>query len=527
MSYKNPPKGKEAIPFKPAEITRRFSNAKNRKDNWVTLYRDAMEYVTPQRETFYQYSPGEKKGRTLYDNTAQEAIEIFQSRIMSTITPSWQRWSEFRAGSSIPEDSRDAINKKLIEVNNTVFDYINHSNFTAQASECYLDLGYGTCAMLFERGEGEDLFEFTSTPLSELFLEEGPDGSVQTNYRLISSTAQNLIQRFPKAVWSEAITKSAEKQSDATFKVIMGSVYHPKQQQWWQIVMEDGADTFAQYHVESSNPWIIPRWAVNTGEVYGRGPAIKMLPTIKTLNKMTEFMLRHAAMAVSGAYTAVSDGIVNPYTIKIQPNAIIPVKAADSLQPLAMAGNPDFSNFVRAELREEVKQAFLASPMPSFNDPVRTATEISIRNSEMLKNSGAQLGRLKSEWVEPIIARAVAILREEGLVPDIKIDGKEVTIKHTSPLAKIEDQEDLQGLSSYFSFMGQAEVYSPGLTALSTKLEELPAWLALKIGGFEQLIRSKEEAKQLGQTVLDTGQAMAEAEQGVEQAGMAGEEGMA
>jgi len=159
--------------------------------------------------------------------------------------------------------------------------------------------------------------------------------------------------------------------------------------------------------------------------------------------------------------------------------------------------------------------AFLAMPLPSFNDPVRTATEMTIRNSEMLKNAGAQLGRLKSEWVEPLIARCVDILKSEGKLPDIDIDGRTVTIKHTSPLAKIEDMEVLQGFQQYLGFMQQIEPYSEGITALSTKLEEVPTFLANTIGGFEQLIRTQEEAKDLSQTVMDTGQAMAEEAQDV------------
>ena len=111
MSYKDP-KTEETLPWNSAQLLARFESAQTRKDTWVTLYREAMQYITPQREAFYDHAPGEKKTRLLYDNTAQEAIDIFASRIMSTITPSWQIWSEFRAGSDVPEDQADDLNKK-------------------------------------------------------------------------------------------------------------------------------------------------------------------------------------------------------------------------------------------------------------------------------------------------------------------------------------------------------------------------------------------------------------------------------
>lgn len=517
MSYKDPKKEKK-LPFTIEQLNARFSHAVKRKDNWVTLYREAMEYVTPQREAFYQHAEGDKRSRTLYDNTAQEAIEIFASRIMSTITPSWQRWSEFRAGSAIPEQEEDNVNKALVKFNKVIFDFINHSNFTSQANESYMDLCFGTGAMLCEKGDDEDLLVFTNIPLNQLYLEEGPDGTIQTNFRLLKASARVLAQQFPKADWSDSIKEAIKQNKDDKFEVVMGSVYEPKEKVYYQVLFERDGTKINQAHIEQTSPFIIPRWSVTPGEIYGRGPAIKMLATIKTLNKMTEFTLRQAAMAVSGAYTAVSDGVINPYNIKIQPNAIIPVKAADSLQPLPMAGSPEYNQLIRSELRQEIKDAFLASPMPSFNDPVRTATEISIRNSEMLKNSGAQLGRLKSEWIEMVIARVVDILRADGKLPkELIVDGKSVSIKHTSPLAKIEDQEDLQGMQTYFSLMGQAEAYSEGLFALSTKLENFPTWLANKIGGFEELIRSPTESAELSKQAVEAEQAKMQQEADIQQ----------
>lgn len=512
MSTKDPGKPEAKMPWTGKQIGQKFTTAQNRKNtNWVSVYREAMQLVTPQRETFYKHAPGEKKTQRQYDNTAMEAIEVFASRIMATVTPSWQMWSEFRAGSDIPEADRDDINKQLAESNKILFDFINHSNFTTQAGETYLDIGYGTGAMIIEEGDAEDLLVFTNIPLSELYIEEGPDSSVRSVYRLIKPLASNLSTMFPKAKWSSDVKKAIDKGTDERFEIITGSLFDPKSKLYFQIVMENDSNHLAQHHTETTNPYIVPRWSVIPGEIYGRGPALKMLPTIKTLNKMTEFVLRAASMAVSGAYTALSDGVLNPYNVKIRPNAIIPVKAPDSLQPVPLSGSPEFGQLVRSELVEDIKRAFLADPMPSFNDPVRTATEISIRNSNMLKNSGAQLGRLKSEWVEPVIERCVDILQKNGKLPKISIDGREVTIKHTSPLAKIEDQEDLIGFNEFLNTMGVMEQYSPGLTALTVKLEKAPSYLANKFGGFEELMRTKQETEETAATVVQTGEALAQA----------------
>jgi hypothetical protein len=92
------------------------------------------------------------------------------------------------------------------------------------------------------------------------------------------------------------------------------------------------------------SPWVISRYMKVSGEVYGRGPLLTALPDIKTLNKTLELLLKNASLAVSGAYTAADDGVLNPQTVKIVPGAIIPVARnggpqGDSLKPLPRSGD--------------------------------------------------------------------------------------------------------------------------------------------------------------------------------------------
>jgi len=510
VSVANPPKSEIAFPWTGQQVLGKFKHAFQRKSNWKTHYDDAFKYITPQRDTFDPKQPGQKKGQLQYDNTAMEAINTFASRIMATVTPSWQNWSEFRAGSDIPEKDQPEINKQLAELNKTLFDFINHSNFTTQAAETYMDLAYGTGAMIIEEGDADDLLVFTNVPLSELYLEEGPESSVQTVYRLIQPLTRNLKIRFPKGKFSDGVKEAMKAPGeDDKVAIITGSMFDPKSKLFFQVVVEKESGHIVQFHTEKTNPYIVPRWSVIPGEIFGRGPCIDMLATIKTVNKMAEFELRAAAMAVSGAYTAVSDGVINPFNLQIRPNMVIPVKAPDSIQPIALAGSPQFNQLVMSKLQEDIKIAFLAEPMPSFDDPVRTATETAIRNSNFLKKSGAQLGRLKSEWIEKVVNRCVDILQRVGKMPPISIDGREVTIKHTSPLAKIEDQEDLIGLNDFLSMMERIEPLSPGITALSVKLEDLAAFVSSKTGGIESLIRTPQEARDTAKTVIDTGEALA------------------
>ena len=60
-----------------------------------------------------------------------------------------------------------------------------------------------------------------------------------------------------------------------------------------------------------SNPFICFRWSKCAGEVYGRGPLLNALSSIKTTNLTVELILENAQMAISGIYQMEDDGVIN------------------------------------------------------------------------------------------------------------------------------------------------------------------------------------------------------------------------
>ena len=67
---------------------------------------------------------------------------------------------------------------------------------------------------------------------------------------------------------------------------------------------------------------------------------------------------------------------------------------------------------------------------------------------EFTQRIGSSYGRLQTEFVERGLHRSVALLKSIGKMPDFKIDGREITLKHLSPLARAQDQEELLGLQT-------------------------------------------------------------------------------
>jgi hypothetical protein len=233
-----------------------------------------------------------------------------------------------------------------------------------------------------------------------------------------------------------------------------------------------------------------------------------MLPDIRSVNVMKEFMFRNAALQTSGVYTGVSDGIFNPHTVRIAPGAIIPVASNSNQNPsltaLTPSGNIGLGDALLQQTQEGIRKALFADPLGDFTDPVRSATEMMMRQQEMLKDAGASFGRLKTELIEPLSSAVMDVLMERGEIPPFKIDGKEVTLKQVSPLANSEAIEDFQNIQVWKSDL--ASFMPPEAIMGSVKIEDYPKVTAGMLGVTKSLIRDEAEREQFAKAAVEEAQ---------------------
>ena len=236
----------------------------------------------------------------------------------------------------------------------------------------------------------------------------------------------------------------------------------------------------------SSPPFINFRWLKAPGEVYGRSPVMKALPDIKTANKVVELVLKNASIAVTGIWQADDDGVINPATIKLVPGTIIP-KAVGSagLTPLETPGRFDVSELVLDQLRDRIRKALFVDQLGQVNGPRMTATEVLERAAQMARVLGATYGRLQSELLSPLVARARGILARRGEIPDFPLDNRMVVLEYKSPQARYQAQQDVQNTLVWLD-----SVRALGPEALAAVDQAAAArWLGRTLGVPGELIR--------------------------------------
>ncbi|HEY1096102.1 MAG TPA: portal protein, partial [Alphaproteobacteria bacterium] len=200
---------------------------------------------------------------------------------------------------------------------------------------------------------------------------------------------------------------------------------------------------------------------------------------IKTANKVVELILKNASIAVTGIWQADDDGVLNPANIKLTPGTIIPKAVGSSgLTPLKMPGSFDVSQLVLDDLRARIKQSLLADRLSSVNDKRMTATEILERSADAARLLGAVYGRLQGELLMPLVERALSILQRRGIIPSFLLDGQEFSVDFISPLARAQNQADVQAT---LAWLNTAQQFGPAAAA-TIDVPKTLAWLGQQLG---------------------------------------------
>lgn len=499
------------------DLIKRFSVASSLWEQWRSLHQDAFDYSMPQTETFTDKAPGQHKGRRVYDSTAVDGVGRFASRLQAALTPPWMEWAEFVAGSEIPEKEREKINESMEKLGEIFFSYMNHSDFSNQDNSANRDLSVGTGGLMFEEGDplqNEPLFKFTAIPLAQLYLEPSTGARVETFWRKHSIEARQLKQLWPEGDFGTELEKTIADKPNEKVEILDGVLKNGLS--YDQVVLHEKYKQVIFTQSYETNPGIIFRWEVSPNETYGRGPIITKLDDIKTLNKVVEFELKQAALALSPPMTAVDDGVFNPYTARVHPGTTMPVSSNASTNPtlavLDVGGNFAISKEMKQELRLSINTSLFVNPLGDITDPVRSATENLIRQQEMLKDSGASFGRLMTEKLRAIIVRGMEILAKNGKAPAIRVDGKEVDINFLSPIAKANDMEDFSNSQVWYSMVQQLP---PEVGMLGANLAALPRYWGEKLGIPAELSSTEDEIKEAGQQIAQAAEQQLQQQQGM------------
>jgi len=396
-----------------------YKRALDEREVWLSRWKNAMRYTIPTDDT---------ESATLFDATAADAVDNLAASMYSLLTPPESLWINLVRESELSPDAETATNMLRA--------HLNDSNFYTTIHQCYIDLVVlGTaCLFMAENPLGSDsAFSFTAIPMTDLAIL--PNAIFHTT----SLPASDLMERYPNVTLPNHMKDTIKNNPETPIRLVQSLV--GKDFTAWIDVGGDFENNIVARGTFETNPYIIFRWSLVSGEIYGRGPVLRALPDIKTANKVVELVLKNATIAVSGIWQADDDGVINLSNINLTPGAIIPKAVGSSgLTPLSSGADFDVSQIVLRDLRDRIRHTLLADRLGLLSDKEMTATEILARNADMVRILGATYGRLLHEFIRPLCERGLQILSRRGLIDKISLHS-DAELKYIAPIAQMAHEE--------------------------------------------------------------------------------------
>ena len=425
------------------KIIQKTDELKSGRINFERLWQEVSELVLPRKADFTVVQPvGGKRGRKLFETTAVNAAEILAAGLHGLMTNPAGKWFSL----SVPEyKSSPAVKEWLSEAEQTIADEIvrPHAGFATNIHEVYLDLSVlGTAGLYVGWDEAKDSLLFQSRFLGELFLEENAAGQVSHVYRIFKMSLENIIRTWGKSAVSEnmaALFESGTVQQreyeivHAVFPnevFVKGDVFQKPVCSVY--VLKDEKTVLFSGGFEEM-PLFVARWSKACAEVYGRSPAISVLPDIKMLQEMMKETIIAAQLANRPPLLVRDDDQFSPAATV--PGGIIRY-TGEVPKTFVSGANSGVGLEIMNEIRNRIRTAFYNDRLMSMENIQMTATEVLQRTEEKMRLMGPVFGRLQTELLGPMMNRIFGLLIRHGkLILPQELSFDDVRVEYVSPMS--------------------------------------------------------------------------------------------
>jgi len=471
MSDDNQPRMSDREERIVAETLRDFNAMTTWRNVFALQWEEVARLIWPEQSNTFMYGtfnfPGMKKTQYQVDATGQSALHKFAAICDSLLTPRNSMWHQLEATDPYLMKDRD-VRLWFEDTTRRLFKYRYDpmSNFAAQNYYNFRGLGaFGTAGMfideLYDPIHGHRGLRYKGVPLGELFLRENHQGLVDGFIRWFRMNARQAYQK-----WGDKIPdgmKAALEKGDMHLFDILHHVCPREDYEHGRIGAR--GKPFASFYVavegrkllEEGGYRMLPiacsRYDQAPQEVYGRSPAMMVLPSLKTLNAQKTTFLKQGHRAADPVLLTTDDGVVG---ISLRPGAINKGGMSIDGKPLIgvlPTGNVQINEKMMDMEVRLIEDAFLTNLFQlalNLKDlPQMTATQV----IEIMNQKGILLaptiGRQQSEYLGPLIDRELDLLSSQKLLeppPPLLTEAKgEYQVVYTSELSRAQRMSDVSG----------------------------------------------------------------------------------
>jgi hypothetical protein len=416
---------------------------------------------------------GQKTGIDVYDGTALGALNLLTDGMYGyMIAPSlkwfaymlpgklnFPRWSGMRAWSGKRMDEYPDVKEWLSDSEEVMYAAYLRSNFYDISPEYLRDgASVGTVTLVAEEDLTKGRTIFVVPHFRECYIAEDRFGMVDTNYRVYNLTLRQLADKFgyDKMIEIDSSFRQSYEKNFHAEKEILHVVY-PRKDRDPNIINSKNKPFASEWYLRSplklieeggydENPSITWRWRKNNDELYGRSPAWDVYVDVMKANQQAKTNLIAAHKMVEPPMVAPADlrGKIQSgpkgYTwMDVFSADKVPRPLLTGIQlPFALAEQERTEKFIKEHFHVDF---FLLLSQAAFNKVELTATQVLEMQGEKAAILGTRVGRLQSEFLNPIHDRMFSIEMRAGRIPpppQILADyaGASIEVDYLGPLAQ-------------------------------------------------------------------------------------------
>lgn len=497
----------------------RLSQLRGRRANFDSQWQETKDLLWPDTQDFTRTrSPGQKANLEIFDTDPAMALERGAAVLETFLTPRTQQWHK------LTPSNKDLAKLPRVKAffeaaTDVLFRFRNspRSRFYSQIHEGWKSLLQAGNSNLFvsELPTGGTAYRYT--PIGASWIAVDHDGVVNTvfyEYKLPAMASVGRWKEKAPQIAQDAMASNPFLEHTYLHVVMPNDQHDPESKR-----PENYAFAAFELCVDSKQilersgyhefPYMWSRYTVNPAEVYGRGPAMLVLPDIRTLQEIEKTFLRSGQKVADPPLLVADDGKLGRGNRRVKLGAgkmtiggVDPVTGRPLVVPLNSGARLDVTHEMQAERRGRIRSAFFLDIWEILaQDRVQmTATEFLGRMREKGQLLSPVVGRQQSELLGPMIEREIAIAQRQGKLPQlppelVEAQG-EYEIEYESDATRMQKAAEVEAFPRTFEALEPMFMANPSLLAL-WKQEDAVRQSFETLGGSSRLLHSEADFREI------------------------------
>lgn len=452
---------------------------KTERASWVAHWRDISDHLLPRSGRFFAQdrNRGEKRHNNILDETGTQALATLAAGMQAGMNSPARPW--FKLTTADPDLAKQHdVKMWLDQVTKIMLRVFHKSNFYRAMHMGYEELGgFGSWSCL-QVPDFQTVTHFQSLTVGEYAMATNWKGEVDTLFRHFEATVNQLVREFGLENCSPSVQQSYRNNHGQRWVEVVHAIrpredrdrtkLDGKNMPFESVYFELGGnqDKYLRVSGFKSFPGWGARWHTRGGDVYGYGPGMLALGSVR--------QLQHEQMMKGKAISFQADPPVQvPVSLRAGGADLLPggVSFVDSPQnairtafdvPLRL----DYLLGDLQDVRQRIRESFhtnLFLMLASSDRTQMTATEVAQRYEEKMLMLGPVLERVTHETHVPAVNNTFDELLRAGVLPPPpdSLADQDLNVEFVSMLAQAQRAVSTNAVDRFVANLGVVAQLKP------------------------------------------------------------------